>query len=302
MLRERKICIRITPARVVTTIVIAAGVVNLIVVGAAFGASSASVASTLTPLLSGPTSTVTLLVPSSTVAATITPTRTPSPSATNTSTLTLTPTLAPSLAVCIPQYSWPVYFTRAGDTLFSLALATGSTVAELMLANCLSSDLIHAGQPLYVPRLPVEPPTFTPVTPADTPATPTDTPTTPADTPITPADTPDTPSSPENTPTDFGSHYVCFSQITDRAEFSFSVTPVDPDLVKSLTARFHVNAGDQWIDIPMELNGDVYSGMVSIPGIYSAKDTIFYSFTAIDNLESSTQADFSEPLFECYLG
>lgn len=44
---------------------------------------------------------------------------------------------------------------RRGDTLFQIALATGSSIAELRTANCLEDvDNIYAGLALFVPRLP----------------------------------------------------------------------------------------------------------------------------------------------------
>ncbi len=88
----------------------------------------------------------------------VTPTDTPTPTTID------TPTPTP----CILASNLPVYTAQPGDTLSAIALATGSTVSELKVTNCLSGDLIIAGQRLYVPRLPS--------TPTDTP-TPTATPT-----------------------------------------------------------------------------------------------------------------------------
>ncbi len=51
-----------------------------------------------------------------------------------------------------------VYVVQPDNTLFSIALAVGSTVGELRDANCLQSvDNIFSGQRLYVPRLPEGP-------------------------------------------------------------------------------------------------------------------------------------------------
>ena len=104
-----------------------------------------------------------------TAAATATPTASPTPTATSTSTPTSTPTWTPSPVPCIPRYGWPIYIVQFGDTLTSIAYRTGSTAYELMRANCLTSDYLYAGQALFVPRLPIVPPTitFTP-TPAPT--------------------------------------------------------------------------------------------------------------------------------------
>lgn len=59
---------------------------------------------------------------------------------------------------CTPRTDWPTYTVQAGDTLASIASKTGSTVAELTAANCLSNpNTIFTGTTLYVPRLPSTP-------------------------------------------------------------------------------------------------------------------------------------------------
>ena len=56
---------------------------------------------------------------------------------------------------CQLRTDWPIYTVKPGDTLFSIAQRTGSTVGELVIANCISNpNLITVGQSLYVPRLP----------------------------------------------------------------------------------------------------------------------------------------------------
>ncbi|MCI0714300.1 MAG: LysM peptidoglycan-binding domain-containing protein [Chloroflexi bacterium] len=63
---------------------------------------------------------------------------------------------------CQIQTSWTVYIVQPGDTLGTIAQATGSTVNALTTGNCLSNpDLLSVGQRLRVPRLPL-PPTITP--------------------------------------------------------------------------------------------------------------------------------------------
>jgi len=135
-----------------------------------------------------------------------------------TATAILTSTPVPT--VCGPPLGWQLYTVRPGDTLSSLARATGTTVQHLMLANCLDTDRIKIGQRLFVPRLPIPTPTriplptFTPTpspTATDTPspsATPTPTIQPPSETPTetltdTPTDTPTpiTIESPTPTPT-----------------------------------------------------------------------------------------------------
>jgi LysM repeat protein len=149
-----------------------------------------------------------------------TATNTPTPTATNTptptSTTTPTNTPSPTGTPCGPPFGWVIYTIQRGDTLFSIGQATGASVAQLKLANCLVGDRIDAGQRLFVPRLPRKPPTSTPTpitpTPTNTPektrivkddptATPTATPTnTPTITP-TPTDTPTITPTPTDTPT-----------------------------------------------------------------------------------------------------
>lgn len=56
---------------------------------------------------------------------------------------------------CTPQAGWAVYTVAAGDTLGVIAAVTGSTVAQLAAANCLTNtELIYVGQQLRVPQLP----------------------------------------------------------------------------------------------------------------------------------------------------
>ncbi|HLF25678.1 MAG TPA: LysM peptidoglycan-binding domain-containing protein [Anaerolineae bacterium] len=115
-----------------------------------------------------------------------------------TATPTIQPVFTPIPTVCGPRLGWTIYIVQRGDTLASIARATGATVFELMLANCLDTDRIYAGQRLFVPRLPFPTPTRTPF-PSPTPL-PSLTPS-PTDTAIAPTPTP-TPSLPPPLPTD----------------------------------------------------------------------------------------------------
>jgi LysM repeat protein len=121
------------------------------------------------------------------------PTNTPSPSATNTRPPTITPsptaTLRPSATPtsrnamtgiiptpppsptvlptnqpsrtpsnCQLPQGWTSYTVQAGNTLFAIALATNSTVAELRDANCIENiDNITTGDVIFVPRAPLRP-------------------------------------------------------------------------------------------------------------------------------------------------
>ncbi|MBN2305836.1 MAG: LysM peptidoglycan-binding domain-containing protein [Anaerolineae bacterium] len=89
-------------------------------------------------------------------------------------TPTVAPTFTPAPTTCFKRTDWPIYYVKAGDTLYNIALQTSSTVDMLKTANCLTSDIIRIGQPLYVPYLPqptpTPMPTLTPI-PTDDPVT-----------------------------------------------------------------------------------------------------------------------------------
>jgi hypothetical protein len=238
---EKKICIRITLRRIVGTILAASTMANLIIAGAVYGADSAPPAPTGTSTLSTSVAADTASIPPATAEETLALglTLLPGDAPTDAPAIALTDTLIPTemnadqpgWTLCIKKFYWTSYRVQPGDTLFSLAIVTGSSVQELMSANCLINSRIDAGQVLYVPRLisgtitSTATATQTPgatVTPSPTvtmPQTPTDTPTatytsTPTDTPSpTPTHTPSqthtstptptfTPPSPTITPTD----------------------------------------------------------------------------------------------------
>jgi LysM repeat protein len=62
--------------------------------------------------------------------------------------------LPPTPCTPSPPTGWELYTVQAGDTLFGLGAARGTTVDEVMQVNCLSSPDIVAGQQLYLPSLP----------------------------------------------------------------------------------------------------------------------------------------------------
>lgn len=111
-----------------------------------------------------------------------------------------TPT--PVVYVCGPPASWRLVVVRPGETLYTLAVRYGTTVAAIRQANCLMGDLLYAGQALYLPPYIVVPPTAV-ATPTAT-STPTGTPTpTPTMTPTATATPTRTPiPSPTPTPTE----------------------------------------------------------------------------------------------------
>lgn len=121
--------------------------------------------------------------PTSAPTATASPTMTPSPTATllpgetpptETATPTPAPTMTPTSVPTVSQVTaqpcgrpagWQPYLVQPGDTLTSLALRSGTTVAAIMNANCLKATVIYAGQRLYLPRAltyPTQTPTSTP--------------------------------------------------------------------------------------------------------------------------------------------
>jgi len=74
--------------------------------------------------------------------------------------VTILPTPTPTPFPCLgPPTSWQVYVVQRGDTLYSLARRFGTTITDIIQANCLKSYTIYVGQRLY---LPPPPPTFTP--------------------------------------------------------------------------------------------------------------------------------------------
>src|SRR5512138_1201146 len=245
MQKTKKICCRITPRRIIGAVVIAASIVNVFIVGAAYKVVlpglvpiSQTPTSTLAPFPSAsvtpvvptqivPTSTN---VPTQTFTATATYTSTSTPTDTPTATFTDTPSRTPTQ--CVPQYSWQVYIVKRGDTLYELAPIMRSSVPELMLANCLPNTTIYVGQLLYVPYLP---------------------PPTPTDTPI------DTPVIPTNGPTVFQSPSACYFT-TRQIMYSIYITviPFDLEGIRSLVVTYEINGGPK-TQLAMTSFGNYYA-------------------------------------------
>lgn len=103
----------------------------------------------------------------------------PEPSASLTPTSTPTP--RPTATRCVsPPYGWITYTVKSGDTLYSISVAYGISVAELQAGNCMgSSTYIMAGETLWVPNIPTITPrlSLTPTPTATPTATSTATPT-----------------------------------------------------------------------------------------------------------------------------
>lgn len=270
MRKVRKICCQITPRRVMGAILIAASVVNLLIVGAVYktavpdAAPRSSVRPTSSGFLTlGSTSEIPTAIPS-TPTNLPTQTFTASPTSTFTFTPTETPTATasntplPSPTQCVPQYFWPIYVVQPRDNLSAIALITGSSVPELMLANCLTRTLIYVGQRLYVPYLPI--PTAT-ITSTYTPIVPT------------------------NGPTVFQEVSVCYgitSTITDYSIF-IQVIPFDLEGINSLVVFFRVNGGS-WNRLRMTPSGDFYTASGPLDSKPTANDKVYYIFQATDNV------------------
>ncbi len=96
----------------------------------------------------------------------------PRPTATDAPTLAATPltfhsvipvpgkpsVTGPQPASCPSPPAWWVRYTvRADDTLYRLAVGTGTSVRELMYYNCLADSILFVGFMLWLPRSPLPP-------------------------------------------------------------------------------------------------------------------------------------------------
>jgi len=301
---EKEIRFKLTTRRIFSGIIAAMSVLNLTVVGAVFNASSQSTPETETAFMTStpPQETLTGVFPTDTLAMislipefTSVIIHTASPTLISTFTPTDTSTAVPAATTCARRSYWPVYRVQRGDILTAIAQATGSTVRELIEANCLPDTRIYAGQILYVPRLPIHPftPTLTPsftstiipsFTPTDTPSpTQTGTPT------ATPTYTPT--STPSNTPTIFKNPDAIFWMCPDPdSRISLMVTPYDPEGIRSVIALYNINNGSP-NEVSMGPDGATYYGSEKVPGNYAKDDQIKYSFRVYDDLGIETESE-----------
>lgn len=75
------------------------------------------------------------------------------------------PAIMPTPPGCTPRQDWPRIVVMSGDTLFGIAERVGTTVDDLVAANCLANTtMIFVGQGLAVPVVPSPDSTETPVT------------------------------------------------------------------------------------------------------------------------------------------
>ncbi|MCB9420652.1 MAG: LysM peptidoglycan-binding domain-containing protein [Ardenticatenaceae bacterium] len=117
------------------------------------------------------------------------------------------PTPPPRRIVCGPPGWWVRYTVQPGDTLSSLARSRGTTISQIMNANCMVSFQLYWGRQIYLPpggatavptNTPLPPATKEP-RPTKTAVPPTSTATPPPVATITPTSLPAT-STPTNTP------------------------------------------------------------------------------------------------------
>ncbi|WP_376790969.1 LysM peptidoglycan-binding domain-containing protein [Thermoflexus sp.] len=78
------------------------------------------------------------------------------------------PTSTPNPTPCGPPSDWELYTVQPGETLYRLAARFQVPLYLLMHANCLTSPVLTAGQPLYVPPRGTPTPTGIPI-PTETP-------------------------------------------------------------------------------------------------------------------------------------
>lgn len=81
------------------------------------------------------------------------PSTTPNPTPPPTSIPIVEP-LSPTPTDCNPPANWLIYLVQPEDTLFNLSQDLNLTVPQLQLANCLETNTIRIGQPLYIPYVP----------------------------------------------------------------------------------------------------------------------------------------------------
>jgi hypothetical protein len=224
----------------------------------------------------------------------------------------------PGWPLCIKKFYWPIYRVKPGDTLFSLALATGSTVQELLSANCLASSQIYSGQALYVPR-PIANPVTSTVTATWTPTasptatathTATDTPTstytptvTPSDTPSpTPTDSPTPPPTitvtftapPSVTPTDTYTVPLAQPEFQDLKGLTcvypkfivLAVAVYNTDGIRSVSALLYNKDNLLLAEIPMKPEGNSYVLTADLPDPYLVSEIDHYRYYVVDSLQN----------------
>jgi LysM repeat protein len=203
------------------------------------------VSDTPTPLL-GP-----LGIPTQTQIATATPSLTP----------TSTQTTPAAVTRCTTWNHWTAHVVQWGDTLYTLADATGGTTEDLRRANCLSGDQIYPGQLLYLPR-----PAFRTALP------------TPGGLVL---------STPTAAVADVMAVFRGRSAIIPLCYYPYSlyldVQASDLQGTSSLTAFFSMNGGPL-VEVPMALAGAEFHGQRAMLDWSPGAGTVYYYFKLVDGL------------------
>lgn len=171
----------------------------------------------------------------------------------------------PEPSTCGPPSGWTVYKVQQGNTLFSLARWTNTTVAQIQAANCLSDDIIYTGQPLYLPSMPISTATNTtqpPVTPSSTTVTVEPT------TPVTsiPTDTP-TIANPTAPPPDDPKISVIPGTGPIPTTYKFEIRNFDPgEVVEVIVWSIDESKSVATFAVTMDTNGDFDTSWTSQPG------------------------------------
>lgn len=63
---------------------------------------------------------------------------------------------------CGPPSTWVQYVVKRGETMFALARRSGTSIAAILNANCLTGTNLQAGQVIFLPPLGAVPPTAVP--------------------------------------------------------------------------------------------------------------------------------------------
>lgn len=167
------------------------------------------------------------------------------------------------------MYAWSVYVVQRGDWLQAIAGITGSSVPELIRANCLVDTVIYPGQELHVPRLPITP-TFTPFTPTTF----------------------------TNTPTDFKLLDILACDVPYHVLLALSAG--DPQGIQSVVVRFYTAQDFLISEMDMEPDGSTYSVDEFISQQFTVYNIDYYQFSAVDGLNDvSVSSRFRDRSSSC---
>ena len=193
-------------------------------------------------------------------------------------------TATPQPYVCGPPAVWRIVTVNRGETLYGLAVRYGTTIGELMKANCINSYTLYAGQPLFVPPYIVVPPT-----PVWTPwpiSTPTPLPPSPTVTMI-PAITPTSTAQPTVAPSITVNPTVSLTPVPTGTP-----TPVLPTPTSVIYANPHVIT-----DFITHVDAHTYNNTVTYPNAHNYPYTLTHSHC---NVNANTNMDTND-FHDCIL-